>query len=48
MDEKNIGYEMLLGCKSNEDESNADLRPVTQLGFASRFSQEAEETNQTV
>ena len=42
MEEKNIDYEMLLGCKSAEDESNADLRPVTQLGFASRFSQEEE------
>ena len=32
--------EILLGCKSPEDESNIDLRPVTQLGFASRFSSE--------
>ena len=32
--------EILLGCKSPEDESNLDLRPVTQLGFASRFSSE--------
>ena len=32
--------EILLGCKSPEDESNIDLRPVTNLGFASRFSSE--------
>ena len=25
--------EILLGCKSPEDESNLDLRPVTQLGL---------------
>ena len=31
--------EILLGCKS-PDESNVDLRPVTQLGFQSKFTNE--------
>ena len=34
--------EILLGCKSPEDDSNIDLRPVTQLGFQSRFSTDNE------
>ena len=30
--------EILLGCKHPDEESNLDLRPVTRLGFESRFT----------
>ena len=40
-------YDVLLGLKDTEVESNVDLRPVTHLGFASRFTQESEPCSPT-